>query len=310
MAALLEESARQRILDTYRIVDSLPEEAYQDIVRLASILCDTPMALVTLLDRDRQWFKASHGLEGTGTPRDEAFCNHAIETPTQLMEVPDARTDRRFTAHPLVTGDFSLRFYAGMPLVTEGGAAVGTVCVLDKKPRELDHEQRAGLQALARLTMTLLDARLHQQELERAVLLAEATQAEAASAPAAAQAVAYTVAILQVQDLAGHALRIGERSLERLLQELDAQLHAVLAPTSGDCINRTSHSADFIAVLHGLAAAATQQALCDTAAAFATRHGLQILCGSASAGSGAERIERVYMRADEALTQAKDAALS
>jgi GAF domain-containing protein len=305
--AHLDESARQRVLDTYRVVDSLPEAAYRDIVSLASLLCDTPIALVSLVDRDRQWFKASHGLSGTGTRRDEAFCSHAIEAPTQLMEVPDARDDSRFESNPLVTGDLSLRFYAGMPLVTEDGAAIGTVCVLDSKPRELDDAQRAGLQALARLTMTLLDARLQQQELERAVLLADVSHAEAAVP--AGSAGGYTVAILQIQDLAGHALRIGERTLERHLQDLESRLQHRLAADLGDSINRTSHSADFIAVLHGSDAHATEQALRDEAEAFAALHGMHVLSGSAAASGTSDRIEMVFLRADEALTRAKDAAV-
>jgi len=305
--AHLDEPARQRVLDTYRVVDSLPEAAYRDIVSLASLLCDTPIALVSLVDRDRQWFKASHGLNGTGTRRDEAFCSHAIEAPTQLMEVPDARDDSRFESNPLVTGDLSLRFYAGMPLVTEDGAAIGTVCVLDSKPRELDDAQRAGLRALARLTMTLLDARLQQQELERAVLLADVSHAEAA-VPAGTGG-GYTVAILQIQDLAGHALRIGERTLERHLHDLESRLQQKLSSDRGDSINRTSHSADFIAVLHGPDAHATEQALRDDAEAFAAQHGMHVLSGSAAAGGSSDRIEMVFLRADEALTRAKDAAV-
>lgn len=302
MAAPLEESARQRILDTYRIVDSLPEAAYNDIVALASTLCETPIAVVSLVDRERQWFKASMGLDGSGTPRDQAFCSHAIEAPTQLMEIPDARDDGRFVANPLVTGEFGLRFYAGMPLVTEDGAAIGTVCVIDKKPRELNATQRRGLQSLARLTMTLLDARLQQQELERAVLLADVAHAEAVTPSASG----YTVAILQVQDLAGHVARLGERMLERRLHELEQQLQNALP--AGDSVNRTSHSPDFIAVLHGDVKAKEQQLrrLADT---FAASSGMQLVAGSAAARSGAERIEQVYLRADEALTAAKDSSM-
>lgn len=305
--AHLDEPARQRVLDTYRVVDSLPEAAYRDIVSLASLLCDTPIAVVSLVDRERQWFKASHGLASTGTRRDEAFCSHAIEAPTQLMEVPDARNDSRFTTNPLVTGEMSLRFYAGMPLVTEEGAAIGTVCVLDSKPRQLDAAQRNGLQALARLTMTLLDARLQQQELERAVLLADASHADAV-APVGIGA-SYTVAILQVQDLAGHAMRMGERTLERHLQDLERQLQERLAPETGDSINRTSHSADFIAVLHGADTHAVERALRDSAEAFAARHGMRLLSGSAAASTASDRIEQVFLRADEALTRAKDTAV-
>jgi GAF domain-containing protein len=301
MSAQVDESVRQRALDIYRVVDSLPEAAYDDIVSLASILCDAPIALVSLVDRERQWFKASLGLDATGTRRDEAFCNHAIQEPSLLMEVEDARDDIRFVSNPLVTGDLSLRFYAGMPLVTESGAAIGTVCVLDKQPRQLDARQRAGLQALARLTMTLLDARLHEQQMERASLLAEAVRVEPAPR-------AYSVAIFQVQDLAGHALRLGERALERHLHELDQKLHEALRPGSGDSINRTTQSAEFIAVLHGSDTSAAEVALHQRFDAFSASTGIPVLAATAAAETPSERIEMVFMRADEALTQIKDAS--
>lgn len=301
MSDSLDESSRQRTLDLYRIVDSLPEAAYADIVSLASILCDTPMALISLIDRERQWFKASTGVDGTQTRRDEAFCNHAIGEPSVLMEVPDATRDPRFVANPLVTGQMGIRFYAGMPLVADGGAAIGTVCVLDKKPRELDARQRSGLEALTRLTMTLIDARRHEQELERKVLLHDVAQHETA-VPAAA---GYAVAIFQIQELAAHAARLGERTLERQLHELEQRLVAVLP--AGDSINRTSHSADFIAVLHG-DAAATEQRLRATFEEYAARGGIVTLCGSACAQHANERIEQVYLRADDALSAARDAA--
>lgn len=293
------ETARQRALDAYRVVDSLPEVAYDDIVRLASILCDAPMAVMSLIDRDRQWFKASRGLDGTGSRRDEAFCAHAIEAPTVLMEVPDARKDERFVANPFVTGDFGLRFYAGMPLVTPGGEAIGTVCVLDKKPRELDARQREGLHSLARLTMTLLDARLHEHELERAVILAEAN--------ARPHDTRFAVVILQVQGFAEHAQRMGERALERQLHDLERNLVETIDGAHGDSVNRTSQSADFIAVLHGDGIAATEQRLRDRIATFSTQSGIAFECASANSSDPGERIELVYLRADEALTQVKDA---
>ena len=95
------EFARQRSLDTYRVLDSLPEAAYDDIVRLAGVLCDAPIALISLIDRDRQWFKSSIGMEITGSPRDEAFCDHAIRVPDQLLDIPDATADARFAAGDL-----------------------------------------------------------------------------------------------------------------------------------------------------------------------------------------------------------------
>jgi GAF domain-containing protein len=304
MAARIDETARQRVLDMYRVVDSLPEAAYNDIVSLASILCATPIAVVSLVDREKQWFKASRGLEASETSRDVAFCSHAIEEPDMLMEVPDATRDARFEANPLVTGDLGIRFYAGMPLVTDDGAAIGTVCVIDRTPRELDDTQRAGLRALARLTMTLLDARLHEKELERSVLLHEAAQTDSAIPAVGA---GYTVAIYQIQEFAGHVQRLGERMLERQLHELDQRLHAALPP--GDSINRTSQSADFIAVLHGDDTSATQRRLREQFAAFTTQSGIAIVDGSAASKEPTERIEFVFIRADEALSRAKDDAM-
>ena len=306
MSENLDEQARQRALDIYRVVDSLPEAAYNDIAYLASVLCDTPIALVSLIDRDRQWFKASQGFSETGTRRDVAFCNHAIETPLDIMEVPDAQTDARFEANPLVTGEHSIRFYAGMPLVTEAGAAIGTVCVLDREPRTLDEKQRNGLQALARLTMSLLGARLHERELQRAIMLAEAAQAEALAAINAPKG--FTVALFQVQNLAGAARLMGERVLERHLQDLDQRLHEALRQYPGDNINRTSHSEEFIAVLHGDDTREAMQSLLEHATAFEQSTGLKILSSHAAANDPSERLEMVFLRADEALTMLKDEA--
>src|SRR5579871_2985132 len=145
----MDEAQRQRELDRYRVVDSLPDEAYDDIVCLAAAVCGTPTALISMIDRGRQWFKARNGFDRPETRRDEAFCDHAIRAPQQLFEVRDATADARFAANPLVTATNGVRFYAGMPLVTPAGAAIGTVCVLDRVPRALDDAQRASLSALA-----------------------------------------------------------------------------------------------------------------------------------------------------------------
>jgi GAF domain-containing protein len=150
--AVFDETERQRALDALHIVGSLPESAYDDIVKVAAAVCGTPMALVTLIDRDRQWFKARTGLEGVQTERNVAVCDHAIRQPTELMEVGDLTLDARFADNPVLK-DIGARFYAGMPLVTEEGAAVGSVCVVDLNPRQLNATQREALQALARITM-------------------------------------------------------------------------------------------------------------------------------------------------------------
>ncbi|MEO8836872.1 MAG: GAF domain-containing protein [Caldimonas sp.] len=117
------------------------------------------MALVSIVDGDRQWFKANVGVAAGETPREWAFCAHAIETPGDVMVVEDARADARFAANPLVTGDPHIRFYAGAPLVTKTGHAIGTVCVLDDRPRSFDPEKMEALRFLAQQVMTKLEER-------------------------------------------------------------------------------------------------------------------------------------------------------
>jgi diguanylate cyclase (GGDEF)-like protein/PAS domain S-box-containing protein len=145
------ESERLAELERLQLLDSLPEPVYDEIVGLASRLCGTPIALVSLIAQDRQWFKARVGLEAEQTPREQAFCAHALLTPGDLMEVPDARRDPRFAGNPLVTGAPHIGFYAGVPLVTSHGHALGTLCVIDHQPRRLDAPQRDALRSLARL---------------------------------------------------------------------------------------------------------------------------------------------------------------
>jgi len=153
------EVERQRALDSYRILDTVPEQAYDDLVRIASAICGTPMALVSLIDRERQWFKANRGLDAAETPRDVSFCGHALHQPDNLFIVQDALTDARFVDNPLVTGDPNIRFYAGAPLVTPGGLAVGTLCVIDREPRTLEPFQVEAMQGLSRQVVALMELR-------------------------------------------------------------------------------------------------------------------------------------------------------
>ena len=153
------EQARLAALHDLRVLDTLPEQAFDDIVQLASQICGTPLGLVSLVDEQRQWFKARVGLAATQTPRDLAFCAHAINTPDALMVVADTAHDPRFRSNPLVTGEPKIRFYAGAPIVTAGGHALGTVCVIDTVPRELDAAQLSALQALARQASALFGLR-------------------------------------------------------------------------------------------------------------------------------------------------------
>lgn len=154
------ETARLAALRGYEILDTLPEQSYDDLLRIAAGICRTPMGAVTLVDDERQWFKSRLGVAAEETPRDVAFCGHAILVPDEVMVVPDARSDARFHDNPLVSGDPRIRFYAGAPVIA-GGEAVGTVCVFDDVPHELSQAEREALQSLARQVSVLLDARRH-----------------------------------------------------------------------------------------------------------------------------------------------------
>lgn len=153
------EEDRIKALKSYHILDSLPEEDYDNITRLAAVICKTPIALITLIDSNRQFFKAVLGLDGTETKRDESFCAHAINKPDELMIVNDARFDNRFADNPFVTGNPPIVFYAGMPLVNADGYALGSICVIDNKPGDLNQEQQAALKSLSHQVIQLMELR-------------------------------------------------------------------------------------------------------------------------------------------------------
>jgi GAF domain-containing protein len=131
------EAERLAALYALLILDTPPEQRFDRIVTFAAGEFDVPVALLTLVDRDRQWFKASTGIAACETRRDISFCGHAILQP-EIMVVPDARLDERFADNPLVTGETGIRFYAGAPLILPSGAALGTLCLIDRRPRTLD----------------------------------------------------------------------------------------------------------------------------------------------------------------------------
>ena len=171
------EAKRLAALRRYRILDTDPEQAFDDLALLASQICGTPMALITLVDADRQWFKARVGISVSETSRSISFCAHAIRQ-NGLFVVPDAREDLEFRDNPLVTGDPHIRFYAGAPLVTHDGHALGTLCIVDQVPRTLTPQQKEALQALKRQAEAQIELRGSLIELKSA--LAERDRAEEA----------------------------------------------------------------------------------------------------------------------------------
>jgi PAS domain S-box-containing protein len=153
-----DEEERLQALRSYRIMDTPAEKAFDELTMLASRICETPVALVTLLDDHRQWFKSRIGLAASETPKDQAFCAYAILQDEPFI-VGDSHDDPRFAGNPLVKGETNIRFYAGIPLEMEGGFRLGTLCVIDHKPRELTAEQREALGILARQVVALIEMR-------------------------------------------------------------------------------------------------------------------------------------------------------
>ena len=162
----IDEIQRLEALHRYGILDTSREAEFDDLTRLAAYICEAPIAVVNFIDTDRQWFKSEIGLGVSETSRDISICTHTIRR-KDIFIVPDLSKDERFVHNPLVTGEPFIRFYAGVPLVTADGYALGTICVLDTKPRELDEARKVALHGLARQVMALLELRrsIHQKDL-------------------------------------------------------------------------------------------------------------------------------------------------
>lgn len=161
------EAKRLKVLWQYEVLDTVPEAVFDDLAELAGDICETPFALISLVDESRQWFKSKVGLATSETTRDISFCAHAILQP-DLFIVPDATKDERFKDSPLVVGEPRIRFYAGAPLITPDGYALGALCILDTVSRELTASQKKALRVLARLAVTQLELRRHSKELAKA----------------------------------------------------------------------------------------------------------------------------------------------
>ena len=172
----IDEAARLAALRRYDILDTDPESGFDDLALLAAHICGTPIALISLIDANRQWFKSHIGVSVTETDRSISFCSHAIQQ-RDLFVVPDARGDARFRDNPMVVGENGIRFYAGAPFVTPDGHALGTLCVVDRVPRTLTPEQADALFALKRQVQSQLELRLNLKKLTQA--LSERDHAEA-----------------------------------------------------------------------------------------------------------------------------------
>ncbi len=159
-----DERRRLNVLWQYEVLDTVPEELFDDLTELAARICEAPIALISLVDENRQWFKSKIGTDLKETSRDISFCAHAIQQ-TGLFIIPDASKDPRFEKSPLVTSDPKIRFYAGAPLVTPDGYALGTLCVIDTVPRELRADQKQALGILARHVVSQLELRRRSREL-------------------------------------------------------------------------------------------------------------------------------------------------
>jgi GAF domain-containing protein len=176
------EVERLRTLRSYKILDSKPEERFDELTRLAALICGVPISLISLIDTDRQWFKSRYGLDLQETPRAQAFCTHAIMQPDMFV-VPDATKDERFANNPLVTGDLHIRFYAGAPLAARDGHVLGTLCVIDHVPHTLTEAQKEALKLVGGLVIANFELRRDLQELKDALAARDATERLSGAAP-------------------------------------------------------------------------------------------------------------------------------
>ena len=224
------EAARLAALQGYAVLDTPPEAAFDDIALLAASLSDSPIALVSLVDSGRQWFKARIGFDASETPRARSFCDHALQRPHEVMVVPDARLDERFADNAQVASADGIRFYAGAPLLSPEGLALGTLCVLDRKPRDFTPAQAQALAMLARQVMAQLELQRQRQELMLTVAQRNADLAE--------------------QHLLREALAEREQRLARIAAQVPGMVYQFqLRPDGSSCF---SYASEGIRAIYGV----------------------------------------------------------
>ena len=209
------ENERLNNLKSYDILDTAPEIQYDDITKIAAQICNTPIALISLIDENRQWFKSHHGLEVSETPREVAFCAHAINNPSQTLEVNNANNDVRFQDNPLVTGEPNVIFYVGVPLQSSEGFPLGTLCVIDHKQRELSKEQLSAMEALSRQVIAQLDLRKKNKILENEIQLKLEREKE----------------LINLHQIAKKNLAIKDEFLSNMSHEIRTPLNAIIGMT-------------------------------------------------------------------------------
>ena len=203
------EEQRLAALKSYRILDTMEEKDFDDLTALASVICQVPIALISLLDEDRQWFKSHHGTTLSETPIDQAFCAHAIVAPEDITIIEDPKADSRFKDNPLVTGEPHIGFYAGVPLVNEDGLPLGTLCILDQQTHLLSEHQRNALKILARQVMDKL-------ELRRKVLVLQDTARQLEEA---------NTALTHAESVLQHTVAERTKELQRSNEDLQQFAH-------------------------------------------------------------------------------------
>lgn len=307
--AIQREQARLWALQSFRVLDTPAQGEFDDLVRLAGTICGAPIALVSLVDRERLWFKARVGLDDVEQiPRSiNGFCDQAIRMPTTLLEVADARLDPRFADNALVNGELGIRFYAAAPLKTPEGEAIGTFCVLDRQPRSLNDSQRWALAALSRLTMELLAGRRRELELQRALAERDYRLRLQQRAKVEPGSGSFAVAVVCIDNLKGiqncFADAVGDRALQMVAQVIDRCV-------TGDAIVSRYGRGEFLVILCDIpradAAAALEQARAQVEA-LALAFPLSVSIGAAIGYEPVDSIALMYERADQALAQVRAA---
>jgi len=217
-----DEPQRLETLRRYEILDTPPEQSYDDITLLAAQICQVPMAVVSLVDEKRQWFKSRIGVTAQETARDIAFCAHTILHKDEILEIRDAETDPRFKESPLVTSDPHIRFYAGAPLVSPGGHALGALCVMDRTPHTLTEEQREAMRTLGRHVVAQMELRRKSRELEiQFDLLSKNKQEADGLLVIAGKTRRALLSVLEDEKLSGQNLRESEERFRQLAENID-----------------------------------------------------------------------------------------